>query len=97
MRTVARSDIGDGDRCPLFPNHGNMLVLNTKGPPKQYCSHVIHDGGGVPDDGGHRPPRTRAVWPLYGLEETVQTYLMRLDHAIAKAELPDLGDLTLEV
>jgi len=94
---MARSDIGDGDRCPLVPSHGNMLVLNGKGPPKQYCPHVMHDGGGKPSEDGSRWPRSRALWPLYGLEDTVNTYLVRLQHAIEKADLPDLSDLSLEV
>jgi hypothetical protein len=76
-----RNDIGDGDPCPLIPQHGNMFVLDTK-PPKQYCAHVQHDG--------HKEvPRTRAIWPLYGLEDTVSTYIALADRA-AKSILPVL-------
>lgn len=82
-------DRGDGDTCPLFPAHGNMFTLPSD-PPKQYCPHVMHDGLGD-------VPRTRAIWPLYGLDDTVQTYLMRLTRRVEQADLPDLSTLTLEV
>lgn len=81
--------MGDGDVCPLFPKHGRMLVLNGAPPPKQYCAHVIHDGS----RGEQGVPASRSRWPLYGFEDTVATYLARLDNAIRKADLPDLSDL----
>lgn len=84
-------DAGNGDICPLFPEHGRMTVLDTKGAPKQWCPHQTHDGG----VGKQPAPKSRNLWPLYGFEDTVNTYLARLDHAIARAELPDLS--TLEV
>jgi hypothetical protein len=56
--------------------------------PRQYCSHRMHDGwAGV--------PATRALWPLYGFEESVTTYFARVDKAVREAGLPDLS--TLEV
>lgn len=88
---MARTDVGDGDRCPLNAEHGHMYVLQSSdGAPKQYCSHVAHDGKG-------KQPKTRSLWPLYGLEDTVTAYLARLDKAVRDAELADLSDLTLEV
>jgi hypothetical protein len=68
-----------------------MFALTPKpgDPPMQYCAHVAHDGRkGV--------PASRAIWPLYGLEDTVASYMARLHRAVAQAGLPDLSDLTLE-
>jgi hypothetical protein len=46
--------------------------------------------------GGWRDiPPTRAIWPLYGLEDTVTTYLALLDRA-ARDILPDLSDLEVD-
>lgn len=88
---MARTDVGDGDRCPLNPEHGHMYVLQSHtGAPKQYCSHVDHDGKG-------KRPGSRSLWPLYGLEDTVNTYIARLDKAVREASPIDLSDLTLEV
>ncbi len=86
-----RSDIGDGDTCPLFPEHGNMLVIQGTDPPLQYCPHVIHDGS----RGEAGVPASRSRWPLHGFEDSVRTYTARLDQAIRKAKLPDLSDLGL--
>lgn len=80
-----KHDTGDGDPCPLRPEHGNMFVLVGTGgnPPMQYCSHVWHDGhGGV--------PRTRAVWPLYGLEDTVATYVALAERESRQVGLPPI-------
>lgn len=82
-------DTGDGDLCPLFPQHGHMLVVKGSDPPKQWCPHVGHQGT-LGKDG---LPISRAMWPLYGFEDSVKTYLARLDRAIAQAGLPDLSDL----
>jgi hypothetical protein len=82
-------DIGDGDTCPLFPQHGNMFTIPGD-VPKQYCAHIIHDGR-------KDVPATRSIWPLYGLDDTVHTYLKRLEKAVAQSDLPDLSDVTLEV
>ncbi len=67
-----------------------MVVLTGHGAPKQYCSHVWHDGHGD-------IPRTRALWPLYGLTESVSAYVALADRAAKQITLPDLGDLALEV
>lgn len=93
-----RSDIGNGDVCPLFPEHGNMLVLPTeKGvTPKQYCPHVDHDGRGKSQYTPEGMPRSRCFWPLFGFEETVASYMARLDRAIRDADLPDLSDLEVK-
>jgi hypothetical protein len=48
---------GDGDPCPITPEHGKMLVRGDT----QYCPHQSHDGDWA--SGEHRGP-TRAFWPL---------------------------------
>jgi hypothetical protein len=66
-----------------------MFTLPSDGgAPRQYCSHVAHDGW-------RDIPPTRAIWPLYGLEDTVTTYLALLDRA-ARDILPDLSDLEVD-
>jgi len=47
-----KDDRGNGDRCPLDPEHGNMYVL-TSG--NMYCAHVAHIGHGD-------VIRTRSIW-----------------------------------
>lgn len=84
-----RHDTGNGDTCPLFPEHGNMSVLSGSDPPKQWCAHQMHDG----QPGKSGVPRSRAIWPLYGFEESVTAYVARLEFAIRTATLPDLSDL----
>lgn len=44
-----RSDVGDGDICPLEQAHGRMVYLH--GSKRQYCPHQSHD------------TKTRAFWP----------------------------------
>lgn len=83
-------DTGNGDTCPLFPEHGNMSVLRTShDAPHQWCAHQVHDG----QPGKTGVPRSRALWPLYGFEESVAAYLARLHKAVRTATLPDLNDL----
>lgn len=84
--------VGDGDNCPLFPDHGPMLTINGSNPPMQYCPDQMHDGVW----GADKAPASRAMWPLYGLEDTVRTYIARLDRAIREAALPDLSDLEVK-
>jgi hypothetical protein len=81
-----RDDHGNGETCPLFPEHGNMFILAPLAgkPPMQYCSHVIHDGHGGPDS----VPRSRKFWPVHGFEESVAAYFARLDKAIREMEVP---------
>lgn len=80
--------IGDGDVCPLFPDHGNMFVLKGTDPPQQWCPHSGH----LNKPGSEIPP-SRSKWPLHGFEDSVGTYLARLDRAISQAALPDLSDV----
>lgn len=80
---------GDGDRCPIFPEHGIMYVIQGSDPPMQWCPHSAHAGR----PGKDGPPMTRAKWPLYGIEEAVAAYNARIDYAIKQAGLPDLSDL----
>lgn len=86
-------DIGNGDTCPLFPQHGNMLVLPESTPPRQYCPDQIHDG----KPGTDGVPASRAFWPVYGFEESVLAYTARLDRAIREASPTELLDLDMEV
>lgn len=86
-----RDSVGNGDTCPLFPQHGVMLVLGGSTPVQQVCPHQEHDGG----PGKGSAPQSRSVWPLHGFEDTVATYMARLDRAIREAGLPDLSDLSL--
>lgn len=85
-------DIGDGDMCPLFPEHGQMFTLKGSSPPKQWCPDSVH--AGRPGKSG--PPPSKNQWPLFGFEDNVQTYLARLDRAIREAGLPDLSDLEVK-
>lgn len=92
-----RGEVGNGEPCPLFPEHGNMFVLPPQDgqPPKQYCPHVDHDGRGSrsqPDS----IPRSRNMWPVHGFRESVEAYTARLDRAIREAGLPDLSDLEVK-
>jgi hypothetical protein len=92
VRDMKARGTGNGDVCPLFPDHGQMLVLAAKpgAAPRQYCPHHAHDGEGHGEDA---IPRSRSMWPLHGFEESVATYMALLDRAIRQAELPDLSDL----
>ena len=85
-----RESVGNGDTCPLYPEHGTMSVLKTShDAPRQWCAHQSHDGA----SGKNGWPRSRAIWPLYGFEESVAAYLARLHKAVREADLPDLGDV----
>jgi hypothetical protein len=57
------TDLGDGDRCPLNPDHGRMYTLKGTTPPKQWCASSAHDGRPKSHPDGEAPP-TRAYWPL---------------------------------
>lgn len=62
---------GDGDRCPLVPEHGIMLVLQgTSG--KQHCPHQSHDGTWSASE-KKRPP-TRSIWPTKFFAEAVAAW-----------------------
>lgn len=76
-------DAGDGDLCPLVPEHGRMFTVPSA-VPKQYCPNVQHDGRG-------ETPPSRNIWPYHGFEESVIAHKARF----ASAPLPDLS--TLEV
>lgn len=69
-------DTGDGDRCPLVPEHGKMYV--SKDHQTQRCVHQSHDGDPKTAVGGERPA-TRASWPLSddALARAVEEYLGR--------------------
>jgi hypothetical protein len=88
----AGSGVGNGDLCPLWPEHGNMLVIPNSDPPKQFCPHVQHDGP-VGSHGAIAP--SRSVWPLYGFADSVTTYLARLDRAVRQASADALPDVSL--
>lgn len=54
-------DIGDGDRCPVNPDHGNMYVIQNA--QRQWCVHNDHDGRPKSAPGGPQKP-TPNIWPL---------------------------------
>lgn len=55
--------LGDGDICPVNPEHGPMFVLSAKGgPATQWCPDQSHDG------------TSRALWPLHTFEAAVKAY-----------------------
>ena len=57
---------GDGDRCPLFPEHGRMIVLTSS----QWCPSHEHE-----PVGGRQ--MTRAFWPIVGLEAEAKRWRTR--------------------
>ena len=58
---------GDGDPCPLVPEHGRMESLKGSSPAKQWCPNQEHDGHG-------KVPGSRSIWPLYNLPQAVAEY-----------------------
>jgi len=73
--------IGDGDRCPLDPEHGKMFVI--RGTDRQHCPDQAHDG--TPGKDG--APQTRAFWPLHGFNAAVAEYTANR----TPVELPDIN------
>ena len=68
-----------------------MQVMPGANPPLQWCPSQAHDGAWGKDS---RAQQSRSMWPLYGLTDTVNTYLRRLDRAIELAGAhPDEIDL----
>jgi hypothetical protein len=59
-RPRSGADTGNGDPCPLNPEHGKMYFLN--GSTNQYCADQSHDGAPKSAPGGPQP-MTRKVWP----------------------------------
>lgn len=81
---------GDGDTCPLDPEHGRMFVLKT-GVVCQYCPNQSHDGVWTPEG---KSPKTRKVWPYHHLAEAVADHLRgTMEPTAGEAALPDLSDL----
>lgn len=72
--------IGDGDPCPIDPEHGAMFFL--RGTRVQYCSHQTHDG--TPGRNGR--PSTRSLWPQ-GHRSFAEAVSQR---TVAPSPLPDL-------
>lgn len=60
------SSTGNGDPCPLVPEHGMMFALKASAgrEQRQWCAHVSHDVEG-----------TRSLWPLYDFEAAVAAYV----------------------
>lgn len=69
-----RHDFGDGDRCPLVPEHGRMFVITSEGRRTQRCNHQSHDGRPKMHPEGASDP-TRSLWPYDGLDAAVKEYL----------------------
>jgi len=89
---MAKSGIkGNGDTCPLFPEHGAMNALSPiQGrAPMQWCPNAMHDGAGFSAP-GIRNKTSRSFWPLHGFEESVEAYLARFG-------LPDLSELEVSL
>jgi hypothetical protein len=83
----SRLQNGDGDLCPLVDGHGYMQIIPGTNPPQQWCPHQTHDGVW---DGNGKQPKSRSTWPLYGLDDTVASYMARLDRAIREASKAEL-------
>lgn len=62
QHTGPRYDIGDGDRCPLVPEHGKMFRIRATPVTSQRCPHQSHDG------------KSRASWPVQFLDKEVAVY-----------------------
>lgn len=75
QRRGPRYEVGDGDPCPLVPEHGKMLLIRNR--PTQYCPHQSHD------------TKTRATWPRQFLAAAVATYTGS-SAGPAATTLPDL-------
>jgi hypothetical protein len=58
---MSTSDVGDGDHCPTFPEHGRMIHLKSD-TARQYCPHSDHDGKPKQAQSGPIDP-TRQFWP----------------------------------
>ena len=81
LALVKRGDTGNGDTCPLVPEHGNMWVLS--GGSTQWCPNQYHTARGT---------ASRAAWPLNGLEAAVREHWIATEKGKAAA-FPDLSEL----
>ena len=77
MRRAVHS-AGNGDRCPVVPQHGAMFVLSDAD--RQYCSHHAHDGHGSVGP-------TPSLWPTGHLSFAAAVALY---HGI-RPSLPELN------
>jgi hypothetical protein len=82
---------GDGDICPVVPEHGYMLVLN--GNTTQYCPDQSHDGRPKSHPAGEARP-SRKLWPFQYFQQAV-TEWRRLGRTTG--EVAALPDLTIEL
>lgn len=71
-----RHEIGDGDVCPLNPEHGQMMFLSCS--PSQWCPDASHEGVWT-FDGKERA--TRSIWPK-GIDS--------FRRAVIQATLPEI-------
>lgn len=62
-------DLGNGDRCPVNPEHGNMFVLKSG---TQFCAHSDHVEHKV--KGVVVRPATRSIWPGEGFDAAVRAW-----------------------
>jgi hypothetical protein len=77
-----RSTTGDGDSCPLNPEHGRMCFLNDSG--NQWCPSVDHDGRPKSHPAG-KAGMTRSFWPKGDdalRRAVIQTTLPEIDIAL---------------
>jgi hypothetical protein len=82
-----RTDLGDGDPCPLNPEHGHMFWL--VGSDNQWCPHRAHDGL-------RKVPPTRAFWPKghRSFDEAVAAYRAPVPALDSGETIPALIDIT---
>lgn len=78
---------GNGDTCPVNPEHGHMLVLN--GDQTQYCPDQSHDGRPKTAPLGATGP-SRKLWPYQFFAEAVAEWRRLGGTAGEAAALPDL-------
>ena len=60
-RGAGRPTTGDGDPCPLVPEHGRMILVH--GNERQWCPNQDHDGK-WPVGEGMRTDPTQAFYPF---------------------------------
>lgn len=93
LMALRRGDIGNGDCCPIYPEHGPMFALPVRPghPQQQYCPHVDHDGRSKSQHTPEALPRSRAIWPMHGFGDTVRAHFARY------GGLPDLSAMEVDL
>lgn len=76
---------GNGDVCPIDPEHGHMVVLPGQ-EERQFCPHQSHDGRPKTHPEGEAPP-TRAFWPT-GIDSFRRA---SIQHTLPEIDISILG------